>query len=179
MLLDPDVAQIVAVAAAGVAALALLGVLVLYVRLRSLQRPARRRPVDTDELAVLAARVAELETLRTGLRTTEGSLGRVRDDLRGTIRHVAVVRYDAFSDMGGRLSYSAALLDDAGDGLILTAINGRSDTRTYCKGIVGGTCETALSPEEQEAIAVATDGRPRSAPAPAPTSSGRRSRRGR
>lgn len=179
VLLDPDVAQIVAIAAAGVAVLALLGVLVLTVRLRSLRRPARRRPVDTDELAELAARVAELESLPTVLRTTESGLGRVRDDLRGAIRHVAVVRYDAFSDMGGRLSYSVALLDGAGDGLILTAINGRNETRTYCKGIVGGSSETALSPEEEEAIGVATDGRPRT-PAPAPAApSGRRARRDR
>ena len=52
------------------------------------------------------------------------------------MRHVAVVRYDAFADMGGRLSFSAALYDDSGDGFVLSSINGRSETRTYAKALV-------------------------------------------
>jgi hypothetical protein len=68
---------------------------------------------------------------------------------------VAVVRYAACGDMGGRLSFSAALLDDQGDGLVLSSINGRSETRTYAKSLVGGESEHTLSPEEQDAIAAA------------------------
>ena len=63
--------------------------------------------------------------------------------------------YDAFADMGGRLSFSAALLDDAGDGLVLTSINGRTETRTYAKGVKSGVSEHTLSPEEEQAIAFA------------------------
>ena len=62
------------------------------------------------------------------------------------------MRYDAFGDMGGRLSFSAALFDDSGDGLVLTSINGRSETRTYAKALVGLQSEHTLSPEEQQAI---------------------------
>jgi Protein of unknown function (DUF4446) len=76
----------------------------------------------------------------------------------GALRRVAVVRYDAFGDMGGRLSFSAALLDDAGDGLVLTSINGRTETRTYAKGISAGRGEQMLSPEEKEAISAAMQG---------------------
>ena len=61
-----------------------------------------------------------------------------------------------FGDMGGRLSFSAALLDDAGDGIVLTSINGRSETRTYAKGVKGGDSDHSLSPEEQQAISYAT-----------------------
>jgi hypothetical protein len=68
---------------------------------------------------------------------------------------VSVVRYDAFADMGGRLSFSAALLDDAGDGIVLTSINGRTETRSYAKGVKGGASEHTLSPEEEQAIAFA------------------------
>ncbi|MGC4113020.1 MAG: DUF4446 family protein [Nocardioides sp.] len=68
------------------------------------------------------------------------------------LRHLAVVRYDAFGDMGGRLSWSLALLDDGGDGVVLTSIHGRSDSRTYAKSIASWTCEQQLSPEESEAI---------------------------
>jgi hypothetical protein len=58
--------------------------------------------------------------------------------------------------MGGRMSFSAALLDDAGDGLVLTSINGRSETRTYAKGVKAGASDHTMSPEEQQAIAYAT-----------------------
>ena len=64
-----------------------------------------------------------------------------------------MVRYDAFGDMGGHLSWSLALLDDAGHGVVLTSIHGRSDARTYAKSISAWSCEQQLSPEEEEAIA--------------------------
>ena len=51
-------------------------------------------------------------------------------DAAGALSRVAVVRYDAFGDLAGALSFSAALLDDAGNGLVLSSINGRSETRT-------------------------------------------------
>ena len=75
-----------------------------------------------------------------------------RADLSDAIRHVAVVRYDAFGDMGGRLSFSAAVFDAQGDGFVLSSINGRSETRTYAKALTGLTSEQALSPEEEQAI---------------------------
>jgi hypothetical protein len=48
--------------------------------------------------------------------------------------------------MGGRLSFSAALLDDRGNGLVLTSINSRTETRTYAKGVQGGVGSSELSP---------------------------------
>ena len=71
------------------------------------------------------------------------------------LRHVALVRYDAFEDIGGGQSFSAALLDERGDGVVLTSIHGRGESRTYGKSVRGGTSEHTLSPEEQQAIAQA------------------------
>ena len=84
-----------------------------------------------------------------GLRQEVAAL---RAEARDALKHLSVVRYDAFGDMGGHLSWSVALLDDAGDGVVLTSIHGRSDARTYAKSIAGWTCEQQLSPEEDEAI---------------------------
>ena len=81
--------------------------------------------------------------------------GGLRVDLADAIRHVAVVRYDAFNDMGGRMSFSAALLDDAGDGVVISSINGRTETRTYAKGVKGGHERRELSPEEVQVIGYA------------------------
>jgi len=79
----------------------------------------------------------------------------LRDDSVQSLRHMAVVRYDAFGDMGGHLSWSMALLDDEGNGVVLTAIHGRTDARTYAKNIAGWTCDQPLSPEETDAVATA------------------------
>ena len=84
-----------------------------------------------------------------GLRQEVAAL---RAETGDALRHLAVVRYDAFGDMGGHLSWSLALLDDAGDGVVLTSIHGRSEARTYAKSVAAWTCEQQLSPEEEEAI---------------------------
>jgi uncharacterized protein YlxW (UPF0749 family) len=68
------------------------------------------------------------------------------------MRHVAVVRYDAFTDTGGQLSWSMALLDDTGSGVVLTSIQGRNDSRSYAKNVAAWTSDTQLSPEEEDAI---------------------------
>ena len=93
---------------------------------------------------------SDLPTDVLGLRQEVAAL---RAEAGAGLRHLAVVRYDAFGDMGGHLSWSMALLDDAGDGIVLSSIHGRSEARTYAKNITGWACESQLSPEEDEAIA--------------------------
>jgi hypothetical protein len=82
----------------------------------------------------------------------------LQSDAATALRHLAVVRYDAFGDMGGHLSWSLALLDDGGDGVVLTSIHGRSDSRTYAKNVSSWTASQQLSPEEVEAIGFARAG---------------------
>lgn len=84
-----------------------------------------------------------------GLRNEVAAL---RAEASGALRHLAVVRYDAFGDMGGRLSWSLALLDDRGDGVVVSSVHGRSEARTYAKNVAGWASEQTLSPEETDAI---------------------------
>ncbi len=121
-------------------------------------------------VAVLALAAAALAVLQAGRARAEvrvneaqrpvgtGDLAALRADIAQTLRHVAVVRYDAFGDMGGRLSFSAAVVDDRGDGLVFSAIHARGESRTYAKGIVGGGSDATLTPEEQQALAAARTG---------------------
>jgi hypothetical protein len=71
------------------------------------------------------------------------------------LRDVAVVRYDALNEMSGQLSFSMALLNALGDGLVLSSINGRQQTRTYAKVVEAGKGAQELSPEEEQAIKAA------------------------
>ncbi|MGV9777097.1 DUF4446 family protein [Streptosporangium sp. NPDC003464] len=75
-------------------------------------------------------------------------------DLRA-IRDVAVFRYDALEEMTGELSFSVALMNGLGDGIVLTSINGRSETRTYVRPLRGGKGRQPLSPEEEHAVRAA------------------------
>lgn len=72
---------------------------------------------------------------------------------------MALVRYDAFGDIAGRLSFSAALLDDDGDGLVISSIHARSESRTYAKSIENGRSSIELTPEEKQAVAAARAGK--------------------
>jgi len=107
--------------------------------LRRSQR-SRRRP---------GGKAAPLPEDVQGLRNEVQAL---RVEVSDALRHLAVVRYDAFGDMGGHLSWSLALLDDGGNGVVLTSIHGRSEARTYAKNVASWVCDQALSPEEEEAI---------------------------
>ena len=91
-------------------------------------------------------------TVRSELRKLGKEIEVTRGELRDTLQHLAVVRYDAFGDTGGKLSWSMALLDDNGDGVVLTSINSRADARTYAKEVKAFTSDAKLSPEEEEAI---------------------------
>ncbi len=104
---------------------------------------------------VMARTMEDFAELRDEVQRLEVGLSATRRDLAMALRHVSVVRYDAFGDMGGRFSFSAALLDDAGDGLVITSIHARSETRTYLKGLAGGDSDITLSPEEQQAVRIA------------------------
>ena len=78
-----------------------------------------------------------------------GSLGTV--DPRA-LRDIAIVRYDALREMSGHLSFSLALLNAMGDGVVLSSINGRTEARTYAKPVVAGEGKPELSPEEAQAV---------------------------
>ncbi|TCM49471.1 DUF4446 family protein [Kribbella sp. VKM Ac-2568] len=91
-------------------------------------------------------------TVKSELRRLSKELEEARTELRDTLQHLAVVRYDAYGEMSGRLSWSMALLDDNGDGVVLTSINSRNDARSYAKEVKAFESDAKLSPEEEEAI---------------------------
>jgi hypothetical protein len=120
--------------------IALIGVALAVAALRRSTNRTRRTTREDG---------ASVPTDVQGLR---GEVRALRMEVSDALRHLAVVRYDAFGDMGGHLSWSLALLDDAGNGVVLTSIHGRSEARTYAKNVSSWSCDQALSPEEDEAI---------------------------
>lgn len=149
---------IVAVAAAAAAALALILCLVLALRLRRVRADQKvvlgeNREDLVANAAGLNRHVAELHRFveREALRLDE-RMGEAEGRLDGAVSRTAVVRYDAFNETSGRQSSTVALLDDRGDGVILSAILQRDQARVYAKPVVAGRSALDLSPEEAEAM---------------------------
>lgn len=144
-------ALVVALAALAVAVVAVVKLARIHRSLALLQATEGQETfVD-----VVARTVEDFGVLKGDVAQLATDLASARQDLSQALRHVSVVRYDAFGDLGGRFSFSAALLDDSGDGLVLTSIHGRSETRTYVKGIAQGISDVELSPEERKAMELA------------------------
>jgi hypothetical protein len=159
--LDPSARDALVIAALVVAVLALVLAGVALLRLGRIRKDLVLLSADGDApsfVEAVARKTEEVRGLRTEVDDLTALLAHTRTELADALRHVSVVRYDAFGDMGGRLSFSAAMLDDGGDGLVLTAIHGRSETRSYIKGVKGGSSEASLSPEELQAVSYALKG---------------------
>jgi hypothetical protein len=108
-----------------------------------------------DLLAAVARQIEATDRLRGKLNLVGRETAQLRQRVSSLVGTVGLTRYDAFPDIGGQLSYSAAFLDEAGDGVVLSAINGRAEARSYAKPVRGGSSDHNLSEEERAAIAMA------------------------
>jgi len=134
---------------------------VLMLRLRRLAEDQRRAfdGVEVDVLAALARHTRRLDAIDGEVDSVRTHSSSVREELRSALSRIGIVRYDAFEEVGGELSFSLALLDEHDDGVVISSINGRSDGRTYLKTIEGAKSVSKLSDEEHAAIDAASVGR--------------------
>jgi hypothetical protein len=158
---------IVALAAAGVALVALLWAIGLTIKLRRL-RAAQRRVLGDAERD-LVAHAAALQEAFVQLRDwVEETAGRLEERMAGAetridgcVAYSSLVRYDAWGEASGHQSSSLALLDLHRTGVVVSSILHRDQARVYVKQVREGESELELSPEEQEAIEIAmADARP-------------------
>jgi hypothetical protein len=108
--------------------------------------------LDETLRGILQGQSQQIQRLERAIRALHSVDKKLQTQIEGSVRKVALLRYDAFEDVGGRLSFSCALLDDHGNGVVLTSINGRQETRVYAKPVEQGTSSHNLSLEEEEAI---------------------------
>ena len=156
---------IVALAAAGVALLALIFAIVLAFRVRGLRASQRAVLGDAGELDLIehAARLEQgFVDLRDWVEDTaagiEKRMGEAEGRIDGCVTYRSLVRYDAYNEMSGQQSSSVALLDSRRSGVVMSSILHRENARVYVKQIVEGESELELSPEEREALDTALGG---------------------
>jgi hypothetical protein len=109
------------------------------------------RLVGSAEQAVKASeRMGQIESFHADIE------GRTRR----SIQHIGLVRFNPFEDTGSDQSFAIALLDDARDGVVISSLHGRSNTRVFAKPVSAGASQHALSDEESQAIRLALEGSP-------------------
>jgi hypothetical protein len=150
---------IVALAAGGVAVVALVLALVLAFKLRRL-RGAQKAVLGSDGQRDLVTHAQQIEKGFTDLRDWveesiehfERRMQSTEGRLDGCVAYRSLVRYDAYNELSGQQSSSVALLDSHRSGVVLTSIVHRDQARLYVKQLREGESEIDLSPEEQEAV---------------------------
>ncbi len=141
------------------AALALAVLAVLAIRRR--RRGSTVVASGTGELgAALGPVEARLSRLEARLAGVEDRTASLEAASRVAVSRVGLVRFNPFEDTGGNQSFALALLDAAGDGIVVSSLHARSGTRVYAKAVRGGRGVTTLSDEEETAVREALGHRP-------------------
>jgi hypothetical protein len=157
---------IVALAAAGLALVALLWAIVLAVKLRRVR--AAQRTVLGEGQADLVAHAAQIQEAFVQLRDwveetaerLEERMATAERRIDGCVAYTSLVRYDAWGEMSGQQSSTMALLDARRTGVVVSSILHRDQARVYVKQVREGESEVELSPEEHQAIEAAMAGAP-------------------
>ena len=157
---------IVALAAAGVAVVALLWAIVLAVKMRRLR--AAQRTVMGEGQADLVAHAAQIQEAFVQLRDwveetatrLEERMATAEQRIDGCVAYTSLVRYDAMGELSGQQSSTMALLDGRRTGVVVSSILHRDQARVYVKQVRDGESELELSPEEHQAIEAAMAGAP-------------------
>lgn len=107
---------------------------------------------------MLLEHLKERQELRKHIEQLDERVITLERKIQKSKRHVGLVRYDAFADIGGNQSFTLAVYDDNGDGAILSSIVGRADNKVYGKHLTNGKTGHSMTEEEQAAILDAVKG---------------------
>ncbi len=127
--------------------------------IRRNQRILTRGMTDNTLQEILAQHFVRVDGLEDRIAQAEENINVLHNIQLDAVQRIGLVRYDAFSDMGGELSFALALLNEHGDGIVISTIIGRADNRTYAKQVRGGRAMIQPSAEETSAINQAMGGR--------------------
>lgn len=102
--------------------------------------------------STILTRFKEIDILKEESKYTSEKLNIACETLITAYQKIGIVKYDAFKEMGGKLSFSLCLLDDENNGFILTSMHTREGCYTYVKEIIKGESFVVLAAEERRAL---------------------------
>lgn len=142
----------------GVSVVCLISIILLIITLCKLKTLRRRvdaltRGKDTESMEDIMLNFFErIESLEDAEQKMHRDIREIKENLKITYQKTALVKYDAFREMSGALSYSLALLDKENNGVLISSMYSREGCYTYAKDIVNGESKINLSEEEAEAL---------------------------
>lgn len=148
---------------AGIVVLLILLLIVSIWRLRVAQKQLERYRILMDQFGqgnlehVLVNVQQEINRQAEDIRLAEERIQEIENQLPKMVQHVNLIRFKGFEDVGGDLSFSAAILNGEGDGMVITALHARDDTRIYAKKVNKYMSSYPLSEEEIAAIKHSTN----------------------
>ncbi|HOX30254.1 MAG TPA: DUF4446 family protein [Candidatus Paceibacterota bacterium] len=113
----------------------------------------RKEPQNIDEV------LAQFEQLKERFEKLSQEMEAAKAASAANLKKIAVIRFNPFSELGSNQSFSAAILDEANNGLVITSLFTRNENRVYGKPIKDGTSTFKLTDEEKEAIKKAQEAR--------------------
>ena len=105
----------------------------------------------------LIKRLNQVDKLVEANAANEQNIKKIFNNMKSTFQKFGLVKYNAFHEMGGKLSFSLALLNETDDGFVMNAVHCREGCYIYIKEIVGGYSIIVLADEELEALYMAKD----------------------
>lgn len=97
----------------------------------------------------------DIAVLKLSSEKNRNDIRKIIENLKDTYQRVGIVKYDAFKEMGGKLSFSIALLNDNKTGFILNSVHSSDGCYVYTKEIINGECAISLGEEEKKALMLA------------------------
>ena len=143
---------------AGLSALLLIIVLINAISMHKLKKKYKMFMDGKDAKTLeqnIMSRMDQIEYLISSNQKNENDIKSIYQNMKNVFQKVGLVKYDAFQEMGGKLSFSLALLNEINDGFIINAMHSREGCYTYIKEIIDGNSVIALADEEKEALEMA------------------------
>lgn len=140
------------IAAIGVAGVALVVAITQIAQVQAMKRRLAAIPEDGSVFDALRRLDEDLAAVEDAVARLQPAVRSLAERMPGAIRYTSVVRYDAHQDLAGQLSRSIAMLNEHGDGVVITLMKGREQPIYYTKMVRGGRGTEQLSPEEQAAV---------------------------
>lgn len=139
----------------GIVVILLAIVIVLHSKIKKLGERLDKFMVgkNTESLeTVITTRFSEIDELKQTTKKHGKQLSDIEEEMISVYKKVGLVKYDAFNEMGGKLSFALAMLDKSNNGYVINAIHSREGCYTYAKEIVKGESYITLGEEEKKAL---------------------------
>lgn len=149
--------NIVFVAAVGIAAILILLILniVTLAKVSKLKKKYNSFMEGKEAKSLeetIITRFRQVDDLKVNQELQGKDIEALKANILKTYQKFGLVKYDAFNEMGGQLSFSLAMLDKKNNGFLLNTVHNREGSYTYIKEIFDGKSEINLSEEEEKAL---------------------------